>query len=133
RCPIPRGRAASGQENRASRHDRIQRSTTWPLLLLPEPRVDSTGVGSRRRRFLALSLRLTPQLLYPAQGECGAGAEDRPSAETFCGPPMAPAEGILRQLPLPGEVVGVYPPGGGQGGMARGPWGKIVVTVPPWR
>jgi hypothetical protein len=39
----------------------------------------------------------------------------------------SPAEGVLRQFPLPGEVVAVYPAGSRQGGVARGR------VVPPRR
>jgi hypothetical protein len=55
------------------------------------------------------------------------GAEDRPPAEAPRGPAVARADGLLRRLPLPGRVVALRPPGGGQAGVARGR------AVPPRR
>src|SRR5271157_2765472 len=56
----------------------------------------------------------------PAEGQCRAGATDRPPAETSRGPPLEAAEGLLPQLPVSGEVVGPRPAGGGEGRVARG-------------
>ncbi len=43
-----------------------------------------------------------------------------PLAQAARGPAVAQAEGLLPQLPLPSRVVGICPPGGGQGGVACG-------------
>ena len=63
----------------------------------------------------------------PTQGQRRAGATDRPPDEATGGPPLEEAEGLLPQLPLPGEVVGSLAAGGGQDRMARGR------VVPPGR
>src|SRR5262249_40035263 len=66
-------------------------------------------------------------LRHPDQVQRRAGEKDRPAAEEARGPAVAQAEGLLPQLPLPGRVVGVCPPRGSQGGVARGR------VVPPRR
>src|SRR5262249_3224389 len=66
-------------------------------------------------------------LRHPSQGQRRAGAEDRPPPQAAGGAAVAQAEEVLCQLPVSGRVVGPGPPGGGEGGVARGG------AVPPCR
>ena len=101
----------------------------WRRVLLP---VIDTLPGPRHPQVLPRRFRVCrPEaaaaagagrlpLRHPPQDQRGAGAEDRPLAQASRGSAVAQAEGLLPQLPLSGRVVGVCPPRGGQGGVARG-------------
>jgi hypothetical protein len=96
---------------RASGHPQV-----LPRRFRVRPTEVAAPVGGRR-----LPLR------DPPQGQPRAGAEDRPLAQAAGRVAVTQAEEVLHQLPVSGWVVGVCPPGRGQGGVARGR------VVPPRR
>ena len=67
----------------------------------------------RRTGERRISLRHSPQ------GQRGLGAGNRASSDASCGSPITQTQGVLSQLPIPGEILAAAAPCSRQGRVAR--------------